>query len=117
MKFKLFLSYLSLRTMNGICIFPWTKPKMNFSNKHVLWTLKSNFILQPGYFKARHIFFNFEFGAVQEDVERVLHLYFPGQKINFGQTVAKNTRLKQQQFILNSDITQRNINDVISIIY
>ena len=63
---------------------------------------KLYFILQTGYFKSRHLFFNFEFTEVADDVEYVLQKYFPGQKRNPEnfQAVAKSTKLIHQRTIL-----------------
>jgi TnpA family transposase len=63
---------------------------------------KLYFILQTGYFKSRHQFFNFEFNQVKEDGEYILQKCFPEQKINLGKikVVAKSTRLIHQNNIL-----------------
>lgn len=63
---------------------------------------KLYFILQTGYFKSRHQFFNFEFNQVKEDTEYILQKYFPEQKINLEKikVVAKSTRLIHQNNIL-----------------
>ena len=63
---------------------------------------KLYFILQTGYFKSRHQFFNFEFNQVKEDTECILQKYFPEQKINLEKikVVAKSTRLIHQNNIL-----------------
>lgn len=63
---------------------------------------KLYFILQTGYFKSRHLFFNFEFTEVGDDVEYVLQKYFPGQKHNPEnlKAIAKSTKLIHQKTIL-----------------
>ena len=63
---------------------------------------KLYFILQTGYFKSRHQFFNFEFNQVKEDAEYIRQKYFPEQKINIEKVkvVAKSTRLIHQNNIL-----------------
>ncbi len=63
---------------------------------------KLYFILQTGYFKSRHQFFNFEFSEVKEDAEYILQKYFSEQKINLEKVkvVAKSTRLIHQNNIL-----------------
>lgn len=81
--------------------FSLTEAEKEFLKQSRSLNAQVYFILQLGYFKARHIFFNFEFEEVRDDIEFVVRSYFPGQKINFGQTAAKNTRLKQQQFTVN----------------
>jgi TnpA family transposase len=66
-----------------------------------LHSLKSKvfFILQLGYFKARHMFFVFGLGDVKEDAVYIRQRYSP----DFDDTdaeIAKGTRLKQQRMIL-----------------
>ncbi len=66
-------------------------------------TSKIYFILQTGYFKARHLFFNFEFGDVPEDVAYILQNHFPNRElaeVESFRTVAKNTRLNGQQALV-----------------
>ena len=62
---------------------------------------KLNFILQLGYFKARHLFFNFEFQAVSTDMEFIRRVYFPKEKkrIRKLEKVAINTVLKHRRTI------------------
>lgn len=81
--------------------FSLTEDEKEFLEQFRSLTAQVYFVLQAGYFKARHLFFNFEFEAVREDFEYVLHSFFSGQELNLSQTVAKNTRLKQRQFIIN----------------
>ncbi len=82
--------------------FSLTAPERDFLEKLRFVPSKLYFILQAGYFKARHLFFNFEFADVPEDVEYVLQTYFPDHEINLEslRTVAKNTRLIGQRAIL-----------------
>lgn len=58
------------------------------------------FILQLGYFKAKHLFFIFDLHEVVEDLQLVLEQYFEHKKITGLSAVAKHTRLKQQSLIL-----------------
>lgn len=58
------------------------------------------FILQLGYFKAKHLFFTFDLNEVEEDVKYILKLYFYNKKIVDMSSIDKNTRLKQQRLIL-----------------
>ncbi len=64
-------------------------------------SLKSRicFLLQLGYFKARHLFFPFDLRETREDVEHIREKYFPGFHPK-DLRVAKGTRLKQQRLIL-----------------
>lgn len=62
---------------------------------------KLTFILQLGYFKARHLFFNFAWPAVAADVEFIRHQYFPNEKkklLDLPQVV-KNTVFRQRRII------------------
>lgn len=62
---------------------------------------KLTFILQLGYFKARHLFFNFAWQAVAADIEFIRHQYFPHEKkklLDLPQVV-KNTVFRQRRII------------------
>ncbi len=67
-----------------------------------LHTVKSKtvFILQLGYFKARYQFFVFDYQTVSEDAQFVQALHFPNAARITDLAIAKGTRLKQQQIIL-----------------
>lgn len=80
--------------------FSLTEKEKEFLNQSRSINTQIYFVLQLGYFKARHTFFTFEFENVSEDVEYVWQTYFVDQKIDLVQNVAKNTRIKQQKFIL-----------------
>lgn len=82
--------------------FSLTVPERDFLDGLRSVSSKLYFILQAGYFKARHLFFNFEFKSVSEDVEYILQIHFSDQGINLEslRTVAKNTRLNGQQVLL-----------------
>jgi TnpA family transposase len=58
------------------------------------------FVLQLGYFKARHLFFTFDLHEVEEDIQYVLEQHFNNRKIVNLSAVDKHTRLKQQHLIL-----------------
>ncbi len=58
------------------------------------------FVLQLGYFKAKHLFFTFNLQELEEDVQFVLEQYFPNEQLADSGAVDKQTRLKQQRFIL-----------------
>jgi len=59
------------------------------------------FILQLGYFKAKHLFFIFEFHEVKEDLQSILDQHFPQTPIDDLSTINKRTNLRQRRFILN----------------
>ena len=58
------------------------------------------FVLQLGYFKAKHLFFIFDLHEVAEDLQYVLEQHFDKKKITRLSAVDKDTRLKQQRLIL-----------------
>jgi hypothetical protein len=58
------------------------------------------FILQLGYFKAKKQFFVFRLSDVYDDVQYILHRYFPNVAEVPDQLISKPTRLAQQQQIL-----------------
>jgi len=75
------------------------------SEKDLLEVLRSTksrayFILQLGYFKAKHLFFIFDLHEVEEDLHYVLKQYFYNTEIVDMSSIDKSTRLKQQQMIL-----------------
>lgn len=57
------------------------------------------YILQLGYFKARHMFFVFDLKEIEEDVKYIQEQYFPDFQIT-DLEITKVTRLKQQSLIL-----------------
>lgn len=69
---------------------------------HNLHTVKSqvSFCLQLGYFKAKQLFFSFDFSDVSEDLQYVLNRYFVGRALSDAKPLNKRTRLKQQRLIL-----------------
>jgi len=66
-----------------------------------LHSIKSRiyFIIQLGYFKARHLFFVFSIEEVAEDARYIQEQYFPDFQFT-GSDITKVTRLKQQRQIL-----------------
>ena len=64
-------------------------------------SLKSRicFLLQLGYFKARHLFFPFDSRIMEEDVRYLRKKYFPRFHLK-DLRITKGTRLKQQGLIL-----------------
>jgi TnpA family transposase len=57
-------------------------------------------ILQMGYFKARHLFFVFDFRQVEDDCRFIQQKHFPGSHLPAFFEISKITRLKQQRLIL-----------------
>jgi len=58
------------------------------------------FVLQLGYFKAKHRYFTFDFQEVAEDLQYVLKQHFDNITITDLSPVTKLTRLKLQRLIL-----------------
>lgn len=58
------------------------------------------FVLQLGYFKAKHLFFTFDLTEVSQDVEYVLSQHFNNRKMTSLTVIDKHTRLRQQHLIL-----------------
>jgi hypothetical protein len=65
---------------------------------HILRSVKSKtyFVLQLGYFKAKHLFFAFDLHEVEEDLQYVLKQHFNNSEIADLSSIDKLTRLKQQ---------------------
>ena len=57
------------------------------------------FILQLGYFKAKHLFFSFDFHEVRQDVEYIRTQYFPDAIVDEFSAVDKRTRRRQRRMI------------------
>ena len=66
-----------------------------------LHSIKSRiyYILQLGYFKARHLFFPFNLSEVSLDAGYIIEQYFPSFQLT-DLEIAKVTRLKQRSLIL-----------------
>ncbi|MGO9688005.1 MAG: Tn3 family transposase, partial [Syntrophobacteraceae bacterium] len=61
---------------------------------------RAYFVLQLSYFKAKRLFFTFEFHEVAEDLQYVLERHFDGGTLVDTSSVDKFTRIKQQRLIL-----------------
>ena len=81
--------------------FSLTQTEFEVLNGQRSFASKLNFILQLGYFKSRHLFFNFEFSEVSADVEFIKAQYFSGGIIELQdlRAVAVNTFLKHRRTI------------------
>ncbi|MDA1775309.1 Tn3 family transposase [Bacillus cereus] len=71
----------------------------------LLYTLRSikskiYFILQLGYFKSKHLFFQFNLCEVKEDIQYILKFHFNNADFSDFGSIDKKTRLNQQQLIL-----------------
>jgi TnpA family transposase len=68
----------------------------------VFGSIKSQvyFILQLGYFRAKHLFFIFTFDEVETDFQYIIEQYFNSKQIGGIKVIDKQTRLKQQRLIL-----------------
>ena len=68
----------------------------------VFGSIKSQvyFILQLGYFRAKHLFFIFTLDEVENDFQHVIERHFNAQQIGGIKVIDKQTRLKQQRLIL-----------------
>lgn len=61
---------------------------------------KAYFVLQLGYFKAKHQFFTFDLLDVEDDLQYVLKQHFNNSEIDDLLSIDKFTRLNQQRLIL-----------------
>lgn len=71
----------------------------------LLYTLRSikskiYFILQLGYFKSKHLFFQFNLCEVEEDIQHILKVHFNDVEFSDFGSIDKKTKLNQQQLIL-----------------
>jgi TnpA family transposase len=58
------------------------------------------FILQLGYFRAKHLFFLFTLNEVERDFQYIIEQHFNSKQIGGIKVIDKQTRLKQQRLIL-----------------
>jgi hypothetical protein len=61
---------------------------------------RAYFILQLGYFKAKRLFFSFDFREVKDDLQSIVAHYFPHTPIEDLSTINKRTNLRQRRLIL-----------------
>jgi hypothetical protein len=68
----------------------------------VFGSIKSQvyFILQLGYFRAKHLFFVFTLDEVENDFQYIIEQYFNSKQLGGIKVIDKQTRLKQQRLIL-----------------
>jgi hypothetical protein len=82
-----------------VLYFSLTAPEKQALEQFHTFSSRIFYILQLGYFKARQQFFAFTLQEVLADASYVQHTYFPGFPLTELE-IAKGTRLKQQQVIL-----------------
>jgi TnpA family transposase len=80
--------------------FSLTHPEKEMLQEFRSVRAKTYFILQLGYFKAKHLFFTFDLHETQDDVLYLLEHHFNHTTIDNPKPLNKRTRLKQQQLIL-----------------
>lgn len=81
--------------------FSLTQEERDNANNHRTLENRVLFILQAGYFKAKTMFFSFEFNEVQDDVRYILRQHFPlSTDIRLVEPVLRQTKHAQQQKIL-----------------
>jgi TnpA family transposase len=81
--------------------FALTQEERDLANTHRVPENRVLFILQAGYFKAKTMFFSFEFSEVQDDIRQILRQHFPlSAEINMAEPVLRQTKHAQQQKFL-----------------
>lgn len=81
--------------------FGLTPEERALADRHYTLANRVLFILQIGYFKAKTLFFAFEFDEVREDARHVLDRHYPGgDAAELAAPVLKQTRHAQQRRIL-----------------
>ncbi len=81
--------------------FSLTQEERDLANSHRSIENRVLFILQAGYFKAKTMFFSFEFNEVQDDIRHILQQHFPlSNDIHMAEPVLRQTKHAQQQKIL-----------------
>lgn len=84
---------------NRITFFTLTPPEHQQMQSFRGLSSRLFFILQLGYFKAKHLFFIFDFTSQAVDVDFILQKYFLNNKPADLKMVSKPTRLQQRQII------------------
>jgi TnpA family transposase len=81
--------------------FSLTQEERDIANSHRALENRVLFCLQAGYFKAKTMFFSFEFNAVQTDFRYILRQHFPlSANFSWTEPVLRQTKHVQQQKIL-----------------
>ncbi len=83
--------------------FSLSEPALNGVNLRSMNGKKTSaklyFILQMGYFKAKHLFFNFQYGDVEEDSQFIIKTYLPNDVIQL-ELPSRVTQLNARNKIL-----------------
>ncbi len=81
--------------------FSITQEERDIADNHRSIENRVLFILQIGYFKAKTMFFSFEFNEVQDDIQHILQQHFPlSSGFDMAEPVIRQTKHAQQQKIL-----------------
>ena len=81
--------------------FSLTQEEREIANSYRTLENSVLFILQMGYFKAKMMFFSFDFNEVQDDVRHILQQHFSfSLDINLVEPILRQTQYVQQQKIL-----------------
>ena len=81
--------------------FSLTQEERDIANSYRTLENSVLFILQMGYFKAKMMFFSFEFNEVQDDVRHILQQHFSfSLDISLVEPILRQTKYVQQQKIL-----------------
>lgn len=81
--------------------FSLTQEERDLANSHRSIETRILFILQAGYFKAKTMFFSFEFNDVKDDIRHILRQHFPlSADTQMVEPVLRQTKHAQQQKIL-----------------
>ncbi len=80
----------------------FTLSQLELKLLEVFRSIKSQiyFIIQLGYFRAKHLFFRFTIDEVKDDFQYIIEQHFDSRKIGGIKVIDKQTRLKQQRLIL-----------------
>ena len=78
--------------------FALTPDERDVADRHHHLANRVLFVLQVGYFKAKTMFFSFEFDDVHEDVRHVLQQHYPSRRDSgLNAPILKQTRHAQQR--------------------
>lgn len=91
----------SLSHEERVHFFSLTEQERLLADGHHSLVSRVLFVLQAGYFKAKTLFFSFEFDDVREDVRHILQQHYPlYQDAELREPILRKTRHAQQRKIL-----------------